>query len=112
MMNLDEIEDFVQKSTILQKTIEGIADGSIDADEIDLKKYGILTIEQQKDEEKREAKKRKELEQRQARKKKEQAEGEKRQWWEGAECLYGPRKDKSAEGKSCAEAAEATLVRK
>ena len=89
-MSLGDIDDFVQKSTILQQTIRGIADGTIDDTIIDLGEFGILTPEQQKAEDERNVRARKELEWKRAMEEKEKREREKAQWWEGAICLYGP----------------------
>lgn len=90
-MNLHDIDDFVQKSTILQQTIRGIADGTLDDKKIDLSKFGILSPEQQKAEEEKKLQVNKELEVKRAREEKEKRERERAQWWEGAICLYGPR---------------------
>ena len=85
-----EIDDFLKKSTVLQQTIKGLAEGSINEDQIDLREHGIYTPEQQKQEDERKAKARKEWEARQEQKKIEEREEEKRHWWAGATYFYGP----------------------
>ncbi len=93
-MSLEEIEDFVKTSTILQQTISGIADGTIN-EEVDLRQYGILTLEQQREEEERKARANEELKRKQTEKKQRELEHERKQWWEGAESLFGPRMDQN-----------------
>jgi hypothetical protein len=87
-MTTEEIDDFLTKSTILQQTISGIVDGSIDESKVDLRDYGILTVEQQAEEEEKRVMARKDLAKKRARKQKEQDEQEKKQWWEGAICRF------------------------
>lgn len=43
---MDDVDEWVQKTTVLEQTIRGIADGTVDPDKVDLKKYGILTTDQ------------------------------------------------------------------
>jgi hypothetical protein len=90
-MSLEEIDHFLQKSTILQQTIHGLADGSINEDEINLKEYGIFTLQQQKDEDERRAKAKKEFERKVIEKNKAKHEEEKKLWWKSATYEYGPR---------------------
>ena len=88
-MHSEEIDDFVRKSTIVQETIKGIANGTIDEKTVDLREYGILTSEQQKEENERRAQARKKFELKKAEKKKREQEREKKQWWAGAKGIYG-----------------------
>ncbi len=93
-MSKKDIESFLQKSTILQQTISGLADGSLNEDQIDLREHGIYTPEQQKEEDERKAKAKKEWEAKQERKQREEREYEKKHWWDGAIHMYGPREVK------------------
>ena len=93
IMNPEDIDDFVKKTTILEQTINGIANGTIDDKQIDLREYGILTIEQQKEKDERESQVKKELEKKRAEMEEREKEAERRQWWENAESIYGPRFD-------------------
>lgn len=88
-MDSEEIDNFVRKSTILQETIAGIANGSIDENTVDLREYGILTYEQQKEDQERRAQTRKNFELEQAEREKKEREREKRQWWDGAVGIHG-----------------------
>lgn len=45
-----EIDDFLKKATALESAISGISDGSLDPDKVSLKKYGILTAEEEAEE--------------------------------------------------------------
>ena len=92
-MSLQDIDDFLQKTTILQQTISGIADGSLDGDKVDLTEYGILTPEQQIEEENRRIKAKKELERKEVERKRVEEEHDKQLWWDGAVSVYGPRDD-------------------
>lgn len=109
-MSFEEIEDFVEKSTILQQTISGIADGTIN-EEVDLRQYGILTLEQQQEEEERKASRaNEELKRKQSQKKQREREQERKQWWEGAECLFGPRMDQDQNQPICDVIIEVRVV--
>ena len=90
-MSLDEIDEFVKKSTILQQTISGLADGTINDKEVDLRQYGILTLEQQKEEDERKARAKEEWDRKQAEKKQREIEEERKEWWRGAEYMHGSK---------------------
>eukprot|EP00816_Leptocylindrus_hargravesii_P008173 CAMPEP_0196805640 /NCGR_PEP_ID=MMETSP1362-20130617/5430_1 /TAXON_ID=163516 /ORGANISM="Leptocylindrus danicus, Strain CCMP1856" /LENGTH=965 /DNA_ID=CAMNT_0042178681 /DNA_START=200 /DNA_END=3097 /DNA_ORIENTATION=+ len=85
-----EINDWVKKTSALQRTIKGIADGTLDPDKASLKEYGILTpAEKAEEEAKKEALRLKRARQR-AEAKAEEKRHELENWWDGAILLYGP----------------------
>eukprot|EP00814_Leptocylindrus_danicus_P000453 CAMPEP_0116015884 /NCGR_PEP_ID=MMETSP0321-20121206/7123_1 /TAXON_ID=163516 /ORGANISM="Leptocylindrus danicus var. danicus, Strain B650" /LENGTH=965 /DNA_ID=CAMNT_0003485781 /DNA_START=320 /DNA_END=3217 /DNA_ORIENTATION=- len=86
----EEINNWVQKTSALQRTIKGIAEGTLDPDKASLKEYGILTpMEKAEEEAKKEA-----LRLKRARRRTKANAEEKRHelenWWDGAILLYGP----------------------
>ena len=86
-----DVDDFVKKTDALQQAISGIVSGELDPAKVSLKKYGILTEQEQAEEDARREKNRKEMAERVAKEKAEEARKEREKWWDGAEYMYGPR---------------------
>ena len=88
-MSIDSksIDAFVEKAMNVEETIKGIANGTIEPDDVDLQEYGILTKEQEKEEEDRKA--RRKLEHRRV--EKERKDKEREQWWKLAQMQQGVR---------------------
>jgi hypothetical protein len=86
-----DVDDFVKKTDALQKAISGLASGSVDPSTLSLKKYGILTPEEQAEEDARREKNRIEMAERVKKEKAIEKVKETTKWWDGAEYMYGPR---------------------
>ena len=81
---LEDINEFVEKATILERTVREIANGTLKGNDVSLKEYGILTANEVAEEEKLKVEKRKERLQK-------EKENERQKWWEAATILFGPR---------------------
>jgi len=86
-----DVDDFLKKATALESAISGIKDGSLDPAKVSLKKYGILTEEEQAEEDARRLKNKLEMAARVAKEKAAEKIKEREKWWDGAEYMYGPR---------------------
>lgn len=93
-IHLDEIDSFLEKTTLVHNTIRAIADGTIEDDNnISLKEHGILTLEEQAEEEALKIQLKLEKEARKAEHDCRKKEEERSKWWAGAVVLYGARED-------------------
>jgi hypothetical protein len=81
---LEDINKFVEKATILERTVRDIANGTLCENEVSLKEYGILTAHEMAEEEELKVKKRNVCLQK-------EKEYEARKWWDAATILFGPR---------------------
>lgn len=100
-MKDDDIDHFIQKATLIQQTIDGLANGTLKEDNIDLRDHGIYTPEQQKEEDEKQAKAKKEREEKLEQRKGEERERERQHWWDGAIFMYGPREGDFAVNEEC-----------
>ena len=86
-----DVDDFVKKTTAVQDAITSLVKGDVDPSKISLKKYGILTEEEQKEEDDRREKNRREMDARVTKEKEIERVKEREKWWDGATYMYGPR---------------------
>ena len=86
-----DVDDFVKKTTAVQDAIASLVKGDVDPSKISLKKYGILTEMEQKEEDERRETNRREMEARVAKEKEIERVREREKWWDGATYMYGPR---------------------
>ena len=85
----NEVDDFVKKADALHKAISGMKDGTLDPKDVSLKKYGILTEEEERVEQERREKNRREMAERVRIEKEREKKEERERWWEGAAYVKG-----------------------
>lgn len=96
-INNQEVKEWVNKTSAVSNVIRNLANGKLDPSEIDLKKYGILTPEQEAQEKERKKKVKQELERKQMEDEKRMREDEKRKWWDNARFLVEKTQSSSSE---------------
>ena len=89
-----EANDWLKKTSAVHKAIKGLVSGTLDVDQINLKKYGILNQKEQEEEDKRKAKVKQELAEREAKDKERTKVEERKRWWKDASVILGEEDDK------------------
>ena len=82
-----EVNEWLKKTKAVSSTIRNLANGKLDPSEINLKKYGIYTPEQEKEEQERKRIVKLELDQKERIQQKKEKQQEHEKWWNGASLI-------------------------